>query len=106
MLEVVCVASDEIKIVFERSGSDEGVSVRELSSLSQPNGSISDGIRDREHNSGSEEDFDIGLVLRSQFMLAENFDPGRLGDSEWLGEDVRAQPTVCGLRGINHDVAV
>jgi len=44
MLEVVGIARDEIKIVFESGGGDEGVSERELPSLSQRNGSISDGI--------------------------------------------------------------
>ena len=44
MLEIVGIARGELQIVFERSGGDEGVSERELSSLSQRNGSISDGI--------------------------------------------------------------
>lgn len=44
MLEIVGIARGEFKIVFERGGCDECVSERKFPSLSQRDGSISDGI--------------------------------------------------------------
>ncbi len=77
--------------MLERGDGDEGVGKGQFAGLAQGDRTVGDGIRDREHQPGGKERFEIGLVLRRQAVPTEDFDAGGLRDGEGPGENLRAR---------------
>jgi len=105
-IEVIRVAGDQLKIVLQGRGGDDGISEAHFSLLAQRYGTVRNRERDFHVEPGSKEGLQILFVSICQSVIAENFDPGRYGYRTGERLQQLLEPLERCLPGIDDDIAV